>query len=373
MKKYCFVVGVLAANVFGMHNDEVSSSKNSNNKRLIPYEQRFVQNKKHITSAEIFEKFSDNELKRSFSDDYAKYAKGWDKTDLFKASSLSLESKSHIIDTITQGYVHIIQVCYPNVSRDDLISLDAVLSKNFYNLKEQLIEANVISNGNDDVYSVDISSYAKEKGVIHKKIEEYTNAISKVLSISDTEKQKINEKIRDFCDERPRTSEMDNVIKGCEYILQKLKSPLSDLEYQLLHASILENLNEIDNRPDSRLNLGMNLSGMHIDTQWGMDSSIHRSLVMLRKADVYKPRSIPDVSHLKHVMKTYLNEVYKRSRYNREKTLKASNDVENFINEWINEPNTDDEVLVRRWLGEPKERTNPESFFRALFESVINS
>ena len=71
MKKYCFFASVLfiSANVFGMYSNEASSSNDVNRKRIVSHNQEFVPNKKHISSADVFEKSSANNLKRNASDD----------------------------------------------------------------------------------------------------------------------------------------------------------------------------------------------------------------------------------------------------------------------------------------------------------------
>jgi len=251
MKKVCFFASVLfiSANVFGMYNNEASSSKNINSKRVMPYNQEFVSNKKHITLTDVFEKSSANELKRSPSDDMEvevndfkknkvyhyktfDFKKQLERESSFKRSDigtfahnmwllpvdwLSPEAISRVMGTVVQGYRHILEVCNPEISLYELIKLDAMLAEDFRKAKEQLKSEGINFDPDRFCYSCDLSAYENRENLLSSKIRDYTNAVMSLPFLNGEWKKKLKIELEHLSNKRN-----DNPSADTEILIQEL-------------------------------------------------------------------------------------------------------------------------------------------------------
>ncbi len=51
---------------------------------------------------------------------------------------------------------------------------------------------------------------------------------------------------------------------------------------------------------------------------------------------------------------------------------KVNDNVEDFVKKWNNNPNVDNEILVREWLDEKDVSVDTKSFVRRLFGPIIS-
>lgn len=237
MKKSCFFAGVLfiSANVFGMYSNEASSSNDVNRKRIVSHNQEFVPNKKHISSADVFEKSSANNLKRNASDDMeveedSKKSKVFGKSskdivvdietvsshdDIYKGLGLNAgdlknenanrekfilgyerrlpKAKSDLIEAAIQGYVRILKMKNQEPNLHDWIKLHTELAGDFQKLKSKLKDEKIFS---DIDYAFDLSTYEDKESLWDNAINNYTDTICKLLSFSNNEKERLKSKIK---------------------------------------------------------------------------------------------------------------------------------------------------------------------------------
>lgn len=228
MKKCCFFASVLfiSANVFGMYSNEASSSNDVNRKRIVSHNQEFVPNKKHISSADVFEKSSANNLKRNASDDMeveedSKKSKVFGKSSSGKFTlgyggrlpkhlshyagletceinkeiikNLIPKAKSDLVETAIQGYVRILKMKNQEPNLQDWIKLHTELAGDFQKLKSKLKDEKIFS---DIDYAFDLSIYEDKESLWDNAINNYTDTICKLLSFSNNEKERLKSKIK---------------------------------------------------------------------------------------------------------------------------------------------------------------------------------
>lgn len=248
MKKSCFFASVLfiSANVFGMYSNEASSSNDVNRKRIVSHNQEFVPNKKHISSVDVFEKSSANNLKRNASDDMdieedskkskvfgkssedivldiesenenanpdkkisEKFTLGYERRLPKHLSSyagletckinkeiiknLIPKAKSDLVETAIQGYVRILKMKNQEPNLHDWIKLHTELAGDFQKLKSKLKDEKIFS---DIDYAFDLSTYEDKESLWDNAINNYTDTICKLLSFSNNEKERLKSKIK---------------------------------------------------------------------------------------------------------------------------------------------------------------------------------
>ncbi len=193
MKRISLVFGFLfvSANVFGMYNNETNCSGSTNPKRPIPYDQEFIPCKKHITSVGAFEKSSADKLKRRNSDDMEVDRDGREGR-VNKENPTKIEPC--IIDAIIPGYLHILRECHPNMSTEELRSLDATLAGSFDRIKD-LLTYRGLPHKSDATFVVNIAIYSTIKNPRINMMYAYTRAISKLLFLDDEQRHMINDSL----------------------------------------------------------------------------------------------------------------------------------------------------------------------------------
>ena len=392
MRKVCFFASILfaSANVFGMYNNEASSSKNTNSKRVMPYNQEFIQNKKPITSVNIFNKSSENELKKSFSDDmeveennpeknnsfgcenddlkkpkeysfldfyvnmgisaHNRYTKG----DLKTIYDLDPKSKSRVIDAAIQGYIHILQMWNPNIKGHELSKLNNTIYNDIRRFEKQMEKENFFYLFSKCRYMLglwgtdDSLIFTCPNAFLEKKAIVYTEKICEVLQLDENRKQQLYADIKDFCNKWFKANEMNQIMQGCMHILQRWYSNMKEQELQQLEKAVSEDLNRINEE-----------NGL-----W------------TRHCPPYSTRISEELYPLYIILSQYFSGVYHRTRHNEEETVKIQDSIKDFVEKYDSSANA--ETLVREWFMSVNPDldmnycNHPETFIRELFESIMD-
>ena len=102
--------------------------------------------------------------------------------------------KSCIIDAIIPGYLHVLRKCHPNMTTEELGSLDATLAESFDRIKNLLTDRG-LPHKSDATFVVNIATYNTIKNPRINMMYAYTRAISKLLFLDDEQKRMINDSL----------------------------------------------------------------------------------------------------------------------------------------------------------------------------------